>query len=276
MQSDAILFQTAKQPCFAGEARAKGHFCISILNFKGGTGKSSLAENLGHALALLGQCVLVIDADRQGNSSTTLLAGATTPTLTDVLRQEATLQQAIHQARENLYVVPSDTNLDRASRYIINENPRKGYYTLRDALQPLTNFDYVFIDHAGAYTAVMEACLLASSEMLIPCELESYAVQGLFSMFAKLQDTLSDHEIQNAGITPYNVDLRYAMARQYLKELHETFGDLITAVIRTDATVPRAQSVRQTVFEYDPKSKVAEDFRTLAEDLVEAQGEVEP
>ena len=248
---------------------------ISILNFKGGTGKSSLAENLSHALALLGQRVLVIDADRQGNSSTTLLAGSTTPTLTDVLRQEATLQQAIHQARENLYVVPSDTNLDRASRYITNENPRKGYYTLRDALQGTSDYDYVFIDHAGAYTPVMEACLLASSEMLIPCELESYAVQGLFSMFAKLQDTLSDHEISNAGIIPYNVDLRYAMARQYLKELRETFGELITSVIRTDATIPRAQSVRQTVFEYDARSKVAEDFRTLAEDLVEAQ-EVEP
>ena len=48
---------------------------ISILNFKGGTGKSSLAENLSHALALSGHMVLVIDADRQSNASTTLLAG---------------------------------------------------------------------------------------------------------------------------------------------------------------------------------------------------------
>jgi len=52
---------------------------ISILNFKGGTGKSSLAENLSHALALRGKRVLVIDADRQSNASTTLLAGRRTP-----------------------------------------------------------------------------------------------------------------------------------------------------------------------------------------------------
>lgn len=58
------------------------------------------------------------------------------------------------------------------------------------------------------------------------------------------------------------------MARQYLRELRETFNDLVTSVVRTDATVPRAQSVRQTVFEYDAKSKVAEDFKTLAEDLI--------
>jgi chromosome partitioning protein len=241
---------------------------ISLLNFKGGTGKSSLAENLSHALALTGHRVLVIDADRQSNASTTLLAGQMTPTLTDVLMKHVRLQEAIFQARENLFVVPADTNLDQASRHIVAADPRRGYYTLRDALAQLTDFEYVLIDHAGAYTPVMEAALLASGEMLIPCELESYAVQGLFSMFEKLQDALSDHEITNSGIVPYNVDLRYSMARQYLRELRETFNGLVTAPVRTDATVPRAQSVRQTVFEYDAKSKVAEDFKTLAEDLI--------
>lgn len=245
---------------------------ISILNFKGGTGKSSLAENLSHALALSGARVLVIDADRQGNASTTLLKGQASPTLTNVLKNEATLQQAIRQARDNLYVVPSDTNLDEASSYILLH--RKAYSTLRIALEQLPTFAYVFFDHAGAYTPVMEAALLASDEMLIPCELESYAVQGLFSMFAKLQDTLSDHTLRNSGIIPYNIDLRYTMARQYLKELRQEFHDLVTAPIRTDATVPRAQSVQQTVFEYDPRSKVAEDFRTLAEDLIADTQEV--
>ena len=198
------------------------------------------------------------------------------PTLTDVLTKRATLQEAIHQARENLYVVPSDTDLDQASRHIITASTRRAYYTLQNALRTLTDMDYVFIDHAGAYTPVMEAGLLASDEMLIPCELESYAVQGLFSMFSKLQDTLSDHAIRNSGIIPYNVDLRYSMARQYLQELRQEFNGLITAPIRTDATVPRAQSVQQTVFEYDPKSRVAEDFRTLAADLMEDTHEVKP
>ncbi len=246
---------------------------ISILNFKGGTGKSSLAENLSYALTQLGQRVLVIDADRQGNASTTLLKGQKTPTLTNVLMKTARLQDAIHQAQEKLYVVPSDTDLDQASRYIVAADPRRGYYTLRNAVQPLTDFDYVFIDHAGAYTPVMEAALLASAEMLIPCELEGYAVQGLFSMFAKLQDTLTDHELRNSGIIPYNVDMRYAMARQYLTDLRTEFGDLVTAPVRTDSTVPRAQSLQMTVFEYEDaygeKSRAADDFQALAEDLIE-------
>jgi chromosome partitioning protein len=242
---------------------------ISILNFKGGVGKPTLAENLSHALALQGQRVLVIDADRQSNASTTLLGGAASPTLTNVLKGEVLLDQAIRQARENLFVVLADTDLDTASAYLVGR--RSAYMRLRNSLQALADMEYVLIDHAGAYTPVMEACLLASGEMLIPCELESYAVQGLFSMFSKLQEALSDHEIRNAGITPFNVDLRYAMARQYLLEMRETFGELVTAVVRTDATVPRAQSVKQTVFEYDPQSKAASDFRALAEDLIEME-----
>lgn len=240
---------------------------ISILNFKGGTGKSSLAENLSHALALAGKMVLVIDADGKPNASTTLLAGQESPTLTNVLKDSVPLAQAIKQAKKNLWVVPSDTSLNEASQYLTSHFA--AYYTLSNALQKLPDFDFVFIDHAGAYSAAMVAGLLASREMLIPCELESYAVQGLFVMFDKLQETLSNHELTNSGVIPYNVDLRYAMARQYLKQMRETFKELVTAMIRTDATVPRAQSVRQTVFEYDPRSRVADDFRTLAADLIE-------
>ncbi len=240
---------------------------ISILNFKGGTGKSSLTENLGHALALRGKQVLIVDVDRQRNASKTLLGEQKTPSLTQVFTHAIPLTQAIHHARENLDVVPADSDLDEASNRI-QQTPLKGYYLLQKAIQHLTGYDYVIFDHAGAFTPIMAAALLASEEILIPCELESYSVQGLFDMFAKLQEALSEHTLRNAGIIPYNVDLRYGMARQYLKELRETFNGLVTAPIRTDATVPRAQSVRQTFFEYDARSRVAEDFKTLADDLI--------
>jgi chromosome partitioning protein len=244
---------------------------ISILNFKGGTGKSSLVENLSYALARRGRHVLVVDCDRQSNASTTLLAGPPEPpTLTQVLKGEKQIAQAIRSARPGLDVIPSDGDLDIASTYIAGH--RAAYYSLRKALDQLS-YDFVLFDHAGAYTPVMEAALLASSEMLIPCELEPYATQGLFSMFEKLAQTLVDHELQNSGIIPYNVDLRYAMSRQYLAELRAEFGDLITAPVRTDATVPRAQSMQQTVFEYDEAikqhSRVADDFKALALDLIE-------
>ncbi|MGH2481147.1 MAG: ParA family protein [Ktedonobacteraceae bacterium] len=245
----------------------------SILNFKGGTGKSSLTENLADALRRKEKKVLVIDGDRQTNASTTLLQGHRTPTLTEVFQGQATLQEAMFEAKPGLWVVPSSGKLDEASTYITIH--RNAYYTVRRQLAQLEGFDFVLIDHAGAYTPAMEALLLASDAMLIPCELEPYAVGGLFNMFQKLQETLIDHTLQNSGIIPYNVDLRYGMTRQYLKELNDEFNGLVAAPIRTDAAVRNAQSMQMTVFEYEEEykenSRAADDFRGLADDLIEAQ-----
>ena len=240
---------------------------ISILNFKGGTGKSSLAENLSYALALRGRRVLVVDCDRQHNSSTTLLAAAPEPpTLTHVLKKEVDITRAIRQAREQLDVIPSDTDLDTASSYLLIHH--QAFKSLSKATLQL-DYDYIFYDHAGAYTPVMEAALLASDEMLIPCELEAYAVQGLFSMFQKLQETLEDHEIKNSGVIPYAIDMRFSITKQYLDELGEEFGDLVLPAIRTDGNITLAQSYQQTIFEYEAEQKIrsraSTDFKTLAE-----------
>ncbi len=245
---------------------------ISILNFKGGTGKTTVIENLADVLSRRGHLVLVIDADRQGNASTTFLRGTARPpaTLTQVLKGDASLISVLRPIKHNLFLVPSDTDLDTATPYL---NARRvAFYTLRRQLELLGHeikFDYVLIDHAGAYTAVMEACLLASHEMIVPCELEPFSIDGLFSMHAKLTDTLGDHEIKNLGIIPYAVDQRYVMSKLYIKQLREMFGDdLILPSVRTDANVPKAQSVNRTVIEYAEEQKIqstaVEDFLRLA------------
>ena len=246
---------------------------VSILNFKGGTGKSSLIENLSYALALRGRRVLVIDCDRQHNSSTTLLAmDPEPPTLTHVLKKEAQITQAIRSARERLDVIPSDTDLDTASSYLLIHH--QAFNLLKKATLQL-EYDYILYDHAGAYTPVMEAALLASDEMLIPCELEAYAVQGLFNMFEKLRETLEDHEIKNSGIIPYAIDQRFGITKQYLEELGEEFGELLLPAIRTDANITLAQSHQKTIFEFEAQEKIrsraADDFRTLAE-RIDTQG----
>jgi chromosome partitioning protein len=246
----------------------------SILNFKGGTGKSTTSENLAEALRREGKRVLVIDGDRQRNASTTLIKGQAEPTLAEVLTGKCTLKEAMIEAKPGLYVVPGSTDLNETASHIVLH--RTAYYTVQRQLTPATadlHLDYVLIDHAGAYTAVMEALLLASEAMLIPCLLEPYAVAGLFDMFNKLQTTLTDHSLENSGIIPFAVDLRYEMTRQYLKELREEFRDLITAPIRTDALARKAQSLQMTIFEYEDEynehSRAADDYRTLAQDIIE-------
>ncbi|MGH2505801.1 MAG: ParA family protein [Ktedonobacteraceae bacterium] len=242
---------------------------MSILNFKGGVGKTSLATNLSHALVLQGASVLLIDCDMQGNSST-LLESVQEPTLTHVLRGQAKLTDAIRQARPGLDLVPADTNLNKASNYIISEG-RTSYYALRKAITALTKYDYIFFDHSPNYNAVTESALLASDEMLIPCELSPFAVEGLLKMFDKLEETLVEHSLNIAGIVPFKLNRSIAMHNGYLNDLRNSFGVQVLAPIRTDTAVGKAQSYHISIFEYDVQekthSKSADDFKELATTL---------
>lgn len=244
---------------------------ISLLNFKGGTGKSSVAQNLGHALARAGSIVFVVDGDRQSNTTTTLLGKRVSPSLADVIRGDVKVTEAIYEARPNLFVIPSDSDLDHVSTYL--KDHHRAYQTLRRGLVELDGqVDFVLFDQAGAFSPVMDTLLIASDEMLIPCELEPYAVQGLFDMFTKLKREL-ESELKNTGIIPYNTDMSKKMTGAYLQELLDTFDGLVTDPVRTDTAVPYAQSNNLTVFEYAEKYKVksraAEDFARLARDMRE-------
>jgi chromosome partitioning protein len=240
------------------------------LNFKGGVGKTSLATNLSFALTLRGARVLLVDCDRQKNSTSLLPDDRRDPpTLTEVLQSKASLQDAIRPARENLDVLPSSGDLQEAAKHILMTGMR-AYGALKNAVARLQGYDFVIFDHSPSLSSITETVLLASDEMLVPCQLEPYAVEGLIDMINKLGDTLTglDHEVDLIGIVPFRLDKRYAMTKEYLDSLKEHFGERILHPVRTDGTVSRAQSVGQTVFEYDPKSNAAADFMALATILV--------
>lgn len=235
---------------------------ISVLNFKGGVGKTSTATNVAHALARRGVPVLLIDCCLQANTSS-LLPEIDGPTLTHVLRGQAPLEATIRQARENLWVVPADMQLDKAGNHIVAEG-RRAYYRLRGDVQKLTGFAFVLLDHAPTYSAVSEAGLLASDEMLIPVELATFPVEGLLGMLDKLGDDLVDHTLAITGIVPAKLNRGHKMHRDYLRDLGDTFGAKVLRPIRTDTAVEHAQAYHQTVVEYSPKSKAARDFRIVA------------
>lgn len=241
---------------------------ISILNFKGGTGKTSLVTNLAHALAQQKQRVLVVDCDLQANASS-LLPEQREPTLTQVLKGDASFTDAIQVAREGLAILPADNKLNTAANHIVATGIQ-AYNTLRRAVRNLEGYDFLLFDHSPNYTAITETALLASNEMLIPCELAPYAVSGLINMITKLTETLGDldHEVDITGIVPFKLDHRYSMTEIYLSSLQKRFGELIIRPVRTDSTIARAQSLNQSVFEYDPKSKAVEDFTALAQRLL--------
>jgi len=126
----------------------------------------------------------------------------------------------------------------------------------------------VLFDHSPSYNAVTHAALLASSEMLIPCELSKFAVSGLMQLYVHLAEELDDHTLTLAGIVPFKVDRRLAVHTLYLKEIEERFAGHVLPVVRTDSTVARSQTLHETVYQYDPRSKAAEDFTKVASALM--------
>ncbi len=235
---------------------------IAVLCFKGGVGKTTIAVNLAHALARRGARVLLIDCDLQSNASG-ILPEIAAPTLTQVITGQAPISAAIRQARPHLDLLPSDSALDTASAWII-ANGRRAYAHFKASIASLAGYDVILYDLAPSYSAVAEAVLLASDELLIPCELAPYSVEGLLRMLTKLEGDLVEHSLKITGIIPSQLDQRYAMSGQYLAQIQGVFQARVTPAIRTDAAIPRAQAHHQTIFEYDETSKAAQDIDALA------------
>jgi chromosome partitioning protein len=239
---------------------------ISILNFKGGVGKTSLATNLGYALAQRKAKVLLVDCDLQANASSILPADRRgSPTLTHVLKQEVPLVAAIREARPGLDLLPSDNNLDAAANAIVSSGA-VGYYLLANAMKNLQGYDFVLLDHSPSYSPITQTGLLASDEILIPVEMSPFAMQGLVDMVNKLTDTMQalNHPLAITGIVPFKLDQRSSMTPPYLESLIKYFGTRVTHPVRIDETVKKSQSMGQTVFEFDPKCRTIEDFNALA------------
>lgn len=239
---------------------------ISIINFKGGIGKTSLAINLADELSRRNRTVLLIDCDRQRNASSMLPPNTSIgATLKEVLMGQAPIDAAIYEARLNLWVVPAHTDLEQAAKHITVSGPRT-LKLLRNAIESLDGVDYVLLDHAPSYSPITDAALLASDEMLIPVQLEAFSITGLVDMIDKLTESLAEleHQLSITGIVPSNLDYTKTMTTRYLETLKQHFGAQVTSPIRTDAQISKSQSVGKTVFEYNPRSKGTQDYAALA------------
>src|SRR5713101_44290 len=215
---------------------------ISILNFKGGVGKTSLAINLSHELSRRGKVVLLVDCDRQRNASTLIPKDVPIgTTLREVLIGQASLTDAAYEARPNLDVVPAHNNLEQAAKHLTISGTRT-MKALKYAVENLAGVDFVLFDHAPSYSTITDAALLASAEMLIPVELETFSITGLVDMVGKLTDTLAEleHEVAITGIVPSNLDYTKSMTTLYLASLTKQFGERVTAPIRTDAQISKS------------------------------------
>lgn len=256
--------------------RPAGPKIIAIANQKGGVGKTTTAINFASALAEIGQKVLVVDLDPQGNASTGLgvMPENRRATTYDLLLDDFPLSDIICETgQENLFLVPSTTDLSSADIELIANEKRS--YLLHDALRQTDMdqfaFDFVLIDCPPSLNLLTVNAMVAAHSVLVPLQSEFFALEGLSQLMLTIREVRqsANPNLRIEGVVLTMYDSRNNLSQQVEKDARDNLGDLVfKTVIPRNVRVSEAPSFAMPVLEYDTNSKGAIAYRALAREFL--------
>jgi len=264
---------------------------LSVVNHKGGVGKTTTVVNLAHALIRLGKTskenytVLVIDSDPQSNATMTLFPSShnydKAPTLADVYGEHRLhiRQVVVKTDIDNLYLAPSSIDLFDVEPVLTSSG--LGVEALRIALSDGTllspaddgpRFDFIIIDTPPNLGIFMLNSLLVSHYYLIPVECGSYySLQGMNTLERRVSDIkMLCKDLRLLGCLPTMLDTRTAVGNATLAALRDHYREeIMETVIRRNTDLEKAASNDQTIFEFDATVNGAKDYYLLAKEVVQ-------
>ena len=246
---------------------------ISLLNHKGGVGKTTSAVNIGAGLAELGRKVLLIDLDPQANLTISLGVSRQKQTIYEALRGEGELSPV--NVKPNMDVVISSLDLSGAEMELINEAGRE--YILRELINQVTDdYEFVIIDCPPSRGLLTLNALTSSKYVLIPLQTEFLAVQGL----AKIKQVIDkvkarlNTQLEIGGVIPTMYDSRKVLNREVIETIVKHFGEKVfKTFVRDNIALAEAPAQRKDIFDYQPKSIGATDYLDLCHEIL---GRIEP
>ncbi len=247
---------------------------IAIANQKGGVGKTTTAVNIASALAELGKRVLAIDCDPQGNmtSGFGIEKNRVKNTLYDILISNCYIEQATYSVpyNDNLFVVPSNVNLAGAEIELLDIDSRE--YILQIALATVTHlYDYIIIDCPPSLNILTLNALSASNSVIVPIQCEYYALEGLTQLIhtINLVSKRLNPSLYIEGLLFTMFDARTNLSAQVIDEVKSFMGDKIYGVvIPRNVKLSEAPSHGLPINYYDPRSKGAESYAILADEIL--------
>jgi chromosome partitioning protein len=258
---------------------------LAIANQKGGVGKTTTAINLGTALAAMGEQVLIVDLDPQGNASTGLGIDRRNRrySMTDVMVGEALLRDAIvTTAVTQLDVAPSTIDLAGVEHELAQARDRA--LRLRGALTPLNDgkagnkdYDYVLVDCPPSLNLLTINAMAASNSVLVPLQCEFFALEGLSQLIKtveQVKQTLAP-ELTIHGVVLTMYDTRNKLSGQVVADVREFMGKKVyDTIIPRNVRISEAPSYGKPVLIYDLKCVGSEAYLRLATEIIQREKEL--
>lgn len=246
---------------------------IVVANQKGGVGKTTTAINLSASLAELGQKVLIIDMDPQGNATSGVGVEKedTENTVYELLLGQCTIEDCmIKEVYENLCLLPSNINLAAAEIELIDIE-EKEYILKKEVAKVKDNFDFIIIDCPPSLSMLTVNSMCASDTVLVPIQCEYYALEGLTQLMHTInlvRERLNpDLEIEGVVFTMY--DARTNLSLQVVENVKNNLNQTIyKTIIPRNIRLAEAPSHGMPINIYDSKSTGAESYKLLAEEVI--------
>jgi chromosome partitioning protein len=247
---------------------------LSIANQKGGVGKTTTSINLAAALAIKKKRTLLIDLDPQSNASIAFFSSDEIQgTMYDIFAEHSTeMSKIIRPTKdEYLHVAPARLALARLEQQLAGQFDAP--FKLKDALAPiLKNYDYIVLDTPPALGILTVNALVASTHLLVPIQAAYFAIEGtddLLETYGRIRSR-PNPDLKVLGVVITLFDKRTNISRDTHEQIRATFGDaLFKTRISKNVRLEESPAYKETVFTYAPKSSGAEDYKKLAQEVLQ-------
>ena len=252
---------------------------ISLINNKGGVGKTTSTLNIGMALSTKGKKVLLVDIDPQGNLSDAFIdINQVQYTIKDLIEGTISdINQVIKRGvKPNIDLLPSNNLLNGTEGKIINKMAKETL--LKRIIDPIkSNYDYVLIDCPPSLNTLVINSLVASSEAIIPIATEYHALTGTNTIINTIKEVIAFKQMLNdrlvlSGVFITKYDERTNNDREIAEIIRNNFnGACFKTMIRTNVKIKDATNNHKSVIEYDPQSNGALDYMQLADEIIKQE-----
>ncbi|EDM44748.1 regulator protein; cell division inhibitor [unidentified eubacterium SCB49] len=246
---------------------------IAIANQKGGVGKTTTSVNLAASLGVLEKKVLLIDADPQANASSGL--GIDVETVMQgtyqLLEHSVSAEDAVIPTNSpNLDIIPAHIDLVAIEIELVDKEERE--YMLKKAIHHLkSTYDYILIDCAPSLGLLTLNALTAADSVIIPIQCEYFALEGLGKLLNTVKSVQKIHnpDLDIEGLLLTMFDSRLRLSNQVVEEVNKHFDAMVfKTIIQRNVRLSEAPSYGESIISYDATSKGANNYLSLAEELI--------